>query len=133
MKIEINEDGIWYHGSNKVFEELEAGSTITQWKELAEAFSHKPPMLCYEDNKTILHNGKEAGYLYCIDEPVKIGVDIYQHPRTTMDSNAEFLTKRVLKVKLLKQLDAPEDNEVNDANMEFEKMLARNKSREALI
>ena len=30
---------IWYHGSNKVFAILEEGSSITQWRELAEAFS----------------------------------------------------------------------------------------------
>ena len=30
MKIEINSDGIWYHGSNVLFSELKQGSTITQ-------------------------------------------------------------------------------------------------------
>ena len=48
MKIEINPDGIWYHGSNKKIEILREGSTITQWKELAEAFSHRPSGLGYE-------------------------------------------------------------------------------------
>lgn len=32
MKIEIKADGTWYHGSNKKFEVLREGSTITQWK-----------------------------------------------------------------------------------------------------
>ena len=40
MQFAIRPQGIWYHGSNKAFEILEEGSTITQWKELAEAFSH---------------------------------------------------------------------------------------------
>lgn len=40
MKIDIQAGGIWYHGSNALFTELRAGSTITQWKALAEAFSH---------------------------------------------------------------------------------------------
>lgn len=104
MKIEVTSDGIWYHGSNKLFTELRADSTITQWKELAEAFSHQPSVLCYEDDGTISHNGKEKGYLYIIDEPVDIQGDIYQHPRTTMDENAEFLTKRPLKVKMICEL-----------------------------
>ncbi len=30
MKIEIQPNGIWYHGSNKKFSKLRAGSTITQ-------------------------------------------------------------------------------------------------------
>lgn len=84
--------------------ELREGSTITQWKELAEAFSHQPTILSYDDNGNISHNGKEKGYLYIIDEPVEIGKDIYQHPRTTMDENAEFLTNRPLKVKLIEEL-----------------------------
>ncbi len=104
MKIEILPDGIWYHGSNRVFTELRTNSTITQWKELAEAFSHQPSRLGYDDNGVISHNGTEKGYLYIIDEPIIVGEDIYQHPRTTMDENAEFLTKRPLKVKMICEL-----------------------------
>ena len=104
MVIEIKADGIWFHGSNIVLSELREGSTITQWKELAETFSHQPTILGYDDNGNISHNGKEKGYLYIIDEPVEIGKDIYQHPRTTMDENAEFLTNRPLKVKLIEEI-----------------------------
>ncbi|MBQ9140587.1 MAG: hypothetical protein IJX63_02185 [Lachnospiraceae bacterium] len=104
MKLEINPNGTWYHGSNKRFEILREGSTITQWKELAEAFSHQPTGLGYDDDGVICHNGTEKGYLYIIDEAVVVDVDIYQHPRTTMDENAEFLTKRDLKVKLVAEL-----------------------------
>lgn len=105
MKIEIKADGIWYHGSNKRFEILREGSTITQWKELAEAFSHQPSGLGYDDDGVIQHNGTEKGYLYIIDEPIVIGKDVYQHPTTTMDLNAEFLTKRPLKVRFIEELE----------------------------
>ena len=104
MVIKIEPEGIWYHGSNQVFTELRPNSTVTQWKELAEAFSHQPTRLSYDDNGVIFHNGKESGYLYRVDEPIEIGVDIYQHPRTVMDPNAEFLTRRALKVKLICKL-----------------------------
>ena len=104
MEIKIKTNGIWYHGSNKIFSELKKGSTITQWKELAEAFSHKPTTLGYDDNGVIVHNGVEKGYLYIIDEPIVLGEDVYQHPTTTMDKNFEFLTKRPLKVKLISKL-----------------------------
>lgn len=107
MDFTINPQGTWYHGSNKVFELLEVGSSITQWKELAEAFSHKPPMLAIDDDSCIYHNGKEYGYLYIIDEPIEIDVDIYAHPRTTMSKNLEFLTKRKLKVKMIKEVGLP--------------------------
>lgn len=101
MKIKIDPNGIWYHGSNVIFSELREGSTITQWRELAEAFSHQPSMLCCDDDGTITHNGEQKGYLYVIDEHIEIGEDIYPHPRTTMDENAEFLTKRPLAVRLI--------------------------------
>ena len=104
MKIKINPNGTWYHGSNVIFSELKEGSTITQWRALAEAFSHKPTMLGYDDNGVISHNGVQKGYLYVLDEKVEIGKDIYQHPRTTMDENVEFLTKRPLAVRLIKEL-----------------------------
>ena len=104
MEITINPDSVWYHGTNKIFTTLKEGSTITQWRELAEAFSHKPSQLSYEEDGTICHNGVEKGYLYVIDEPIEIGIDIDQHPRTTMDFNAEFLTKRPMALRLVKEL-----------------------------
>ena len=104
MKLTIDPEGTWYHGSNKIFTELRENSTVTQWRELAEAFSHRPTSLSYDDDGRIIHNGTEKGYLYIIDEPVTVGTDVYQHPRTTMDANAEFLTKRPLKVKLIREL-----------------------------
>lgn len=104
MKIRLNEDGTWYHGSNQVFQILKTGSTITPWKELAEAFSHRPSRLSYDDNGTIVHNGTEMGYLYIIDEAVEAETDICQHPGTTMDENAEFLTNRPLKVRLVERV-----------------------------
>ena len=30
-----------------------------------------------------------------------IGVDVYQHPETVMDENAEFLTSRPIKVRMI--------------------------------
>ena len=104
MELKIDPNGIWYHGSNKVFSELREGSTITQWKELAEAFSHQPDRLSCDDNGKIYHNGTEKGYLYVIDEPITVGIDVYQHPRTVMYENAEFLTKRPIKVKMVSEL-----------------------------
>ena len=58
MKLEIEPNGVWYHGSNVIFDVLRKGSTVTQWRALAEAFSHKPTELGYDDNGIITHNGK---------------------------------------------------------------------------
>lgn len=116
MMIGISPSGAWYHGSNLILETLREGSTITQWRALAEAFSHKPAVLGYDDDGTVIHTGTEPGYLYIIDEPVSVGTDICQHPSTTMDENAEFLTQRPLKLKLIAEIPAdPADEAELDA------------------
>lgn len=104
MEIKMYDNMPWYHGTNVIFDTLKEGSTITQWKHLAMAFSHKPTQLGYDDDGNLEHNGIEKGYLYIIDEPLVVDVDIYQHPRTSMEKNAEFLTNRPLKVKRIKEL-----------------------------
>ncbi len=72
---------------------------------MAVAFASQPTKLWYKDNGKIGHNGTNSGYLYAIDEPIKVGEDIFQHPKTTMDINVEFLTKRDLKVRLINKLE----------------------------
>ena len=58
-----------------------------------------------------MHNGTAKGYLYVIDEPVEVGIDIYQHPRTMMDENAEFLTKRPIRVRMIGELPVQGESE----------------------
>lgn len=104
MKIPFDPHGAWYHGSNIKLTQLKAGSSITQWRELAEAFSHQPTLLEYGEDGILSHNGQAHGYLYVIEEPVVINDDVYPHPRTAMDPNAEFLTTRPLRVRLISEL-----------------------------
>lgn len=99
MERRVNPDGVWYHGSNMEFAVLKSGSTVTQWKALAQAFSHKPTCLEYDDDGRITHNGTQPGILYILDEPIEIGKDVYPHPRSSMDADVEFLTSRELRVK----------------------------------
>ena len=90
----------YYHGSPLEQDELRTGSTITRWRELAEAFSRKPTELSYDYvGGAIKHNGTKRGFLYVIDEPIIPDVDIEKHPRTTMDDGVEWLTKRPLKLR----------------------------------
>lgn len=101
MYFDLKADAVWYHGSPERFSLLRPGSTITQWQSLAEAFSHKPQVLSYEDDGSICHDGTAYGYLYVIDELIVAERDIAPHPRTTMDANVEFLTKRPLRVRCI--------------------------------
>lgn len=90
----------WYHGSPLVLEVLQVGSTITQWRDLARVFSHKPPVVSISDIGEIQHNGKQQGFLYEIAEPVA-PADVDAHPRTTMRPGDEWLTRRELRVRLV--------------------------------
>jgi ribosomal protein S18 acetylase RimI-like enzyme len=90
----------WFHGSPLELTELAPGSTITRWKALAQAFSHKPSTLEYDHvGGEIKHNGALPGFLYVIDEPVVEDEDITKHPATSMDDGVEWLTKRALKLR----------------------------------
>jgi len=90
----------WYHGSPHELTTLREGSTITQDRHLAEVFAHKPAIVCVSDEGAIKHNGTLPGYLYRIAE--EIGPeDVYPHPRTTMEANKEWLTRRKLRLALI--------------------------------
>ncbi len=100
MDIDVDYSRPWYHGSPLKLEVLRTGSTITQWKDLARIFSHKPAVVSISDEGDIQHTGTQPGYLYVIDEPVA-AADVIPHPRTTMRPGDEWLIQRELRVRLI--------------------------------
>ncbi len=119
------DDELWYHGTPLELDTLAAGSTVTRWKALAEAFSHKPAVLCIEDDGNILHNGALSGRLYRIAEDAVIGSDLIQHPRTTMDEGLEFLTTRPLKLEFLRDVPAQDVSALAKAQQRIQQLLAQ--------
>ena len=114
---------VWYHGSNQWFSLLKEGSTITPWRELAEAFSHKPVVLSILDDGTIVHNGEAPGYLYLLDEEVALGRDVIPHPRSTMESGLEFLTTRPVQVRFIAHVDPPSEDFLTDSRLKIQTFL----------
>ncbi len=115
----------WYHGSPLRLEVLRTGSTITQDATLARAFSHKPTVLCLEDEATpprIRHNGTLPGLLYGVDEPID-AADIYPHPRSSMPPGLEWLTQRPLRLKLLENVEVAPSEFLGEE--ELQKLLGR--------
>ncbi|MGZ9583767.1 hypothetical protein [Paenibacillus marinisediminis] len=88
----------WFHGSPSILNELLEGSTISQDRDLARIFSHKPSLVVVDDSGTRYHNGKANGYLYVIDDTITPN-DVYPHPKTSMNPGEEWLISRPLKVK----------------------------------
>jgi hypothetical protein len=90
----------WYHGSPLELTVLRKESTITQKRELARIFSHKPIIVSVSDNGQVKHNGTMPGYLYVIADKVQ-PEDVIPHPHTTMEPGDEWLTTRELHLRLL--------------------------------
>ncbi|MEM2905281.1 MAG: hypothetical protein QW587_06040 [Candidatus Bathyarchaeia archaeon] len=68
----------WYRGSPFRLTALRKGSAITQDRDLARVFSHKPTLVSVSDDGKIRHNGITLGLLYCIAEDVQ-PKDAYPH------------------------------------------------------
>ena len=82
------------------------GAKVTEsdLHEAAQAIRGGKFRLFEEDDGSIWQNGTLPGYLYVIDEPVVPGRDVAPHPRSTMDANVEFLTKRPLRVRCIAEV-----------------------------
>lgn len=92
----------WYHGSPLPLTVLRAGSTITQDRELARIFSHKPDTVCIGDDGHILHTGRLPGFLHRIVEPI-LPNDLLPHPASTMSDGLEWLTLRNFTLALMEK------------------------------
>ncbi|MGQ9514997.1 MAG: hypothetical protein ACUVTL_08135 [Thermoproteota archaeon] len=86
----------WYHGSPLELVVTRRGSTVTQDRELARIFSHKPTIVSISDDGRIKHDGKIPGFLYCIDEDIGVG-DLHPHPHSSIGLGKEWVTDRDLK------------------------------------
>jgi hypothetical protein len=61
----------WYHGSPESLPILRKGSWVTQFKEMAKAFSHRPKLISLSDDGLhVKHDGQQPGFLYMVAEPV---------------------------------------------------------------
>jgi len=106
----------WYHGSPYVLTTIRSGSTITQKRELARIFSHKPIIVSISDDGRIKHNGTMPGYLYDISEEIKPD-DVTPHPQTTMAQGDEWITKHDLRIELLDRVEIVPEEQLSEAEL----------------
>jgi hypothetical protein len=110
----------WYHGSPQELPVLRKGSWVTQFKELAKAFSHKPALISLGgDFVNIKHNGRVPGFLYTVAEPV--GPKDVTYLRDTGQSH--WQTSRDLQLQLVAKLpidDPPQLSEEEIAELRKE-------------
>lgn len=95
----------WYHGSQQELTVLRKGSWVTQFVELAKAFSHRPSLISMgEGCRSVKHNGQAVGYLYEVAEDVGAD-DVWYHPNT---AQTHWQTQRDLAIRLVGELP-PDD------------------------
>ena len=107
----------WYHGSPEELDVLRAGSWVTQFKEMAKAFSHRPTLMSLDDDREhVKHDGKLVGYLYAVSETT--GQDDVTYLRNTAQTH--WLTERDFRLRLVTQLpidDPPQLSEEEIASL----------------
>jgi len=111
-----NYDLPWYHGAQQALTVLRVGSSITQDREIARVFSHRPSISTLEEDGTHKHNGTAPGYLHLVDEPITVA-DVEPHPHPINASKWEWLTKRAIKVRLLEQPALREEELLTEADL----------------
>jgi len=107
----------WYHGSPLRLTVLRAASTVTRDRDLARVFSHKPTLVCIEDDGGLKHDGKLPGYLYVVAEEVAEG-DVAPHPRSAMAPAREWLTTRPLRLALVEPTEIRADEVLPESERE---------------
>jgi hypothetical protein len=99
----------WYHGSQQKLTTLRVGSSITQNRNVAKAFSHKPSLVSMSDageslseQSKVKHDGVPPGYLYTVADEIGPN-DVHPHPHPVNADRWEWLTNRELRLKLIEQ------------------------------
>ena len=105
----LKNQSTWFHGSPLILEKLCKGSSVTQIKKLARAFSTRPTILSVSDDGNIRHNGNETGRIYRIIDTVTAD-DIYKHPATTMDEDWEWITTKDFRLEFLYEYESTPDD-----------------------
>ncbi len=104
----------WHHGSPERLQVLRKGSWVTQFKEMAKAFSHRPSRISMEDDYRIVkHNGKLPGFLYEVAE--RIGPDDVSYLRDT--AGTHWQTQRDLQVRLVAELPVDDPPQLTEEEL----------------
>ena len=113
----------WYHGSQQKLTKLRIGSSITQYRTVAKAFSHRPSLVSLSDEGESLsdklrlkHNGVTPGYLYVVSDEIDPD-DVYPHPHPANVGRWEWLTNRELKLELIEQTIVTDSERLTDEDI----------------
>ena len=101
----------WYHGSQQGLTTLRAGSSITQNRSVAKAFSNRPSLVAMSyvgdaepqlHDWKVRHDGVTPGFLYVVSDEI-VPDDVRPHPHPANASRFEWLTNRDMKLELIEE------------------------------
>jgi len=100
----------WYHGSPEEITVLRKGSWVTQFEQMAKAFSHRPTLMSLDDDcESVKHNGQWPGFLYMVSK--FIGPDDVTYLRDTAQTH--WQTNRDLRLRLVAELPLDDPPQLN--------------------
>ena len=102
----------WYHSSQQELTRLRSGSSITQSRDVAKAFSHRPSLLSMSD-KSLKHDGVTPGYLHVVAEEIAPD-DVRPHPHPVNAARWEWLTRRELRLELIERTEVAVEESLTD-------------------
>ena len=102
----------WYHGSQQELTRLRSGSSISQNRDVAKAFSHRPSLLSMSDD-SLKHDGVTSGYLHIVAEEIAAD-DVHPHPHPVNAARWEWLTRRELRLELIERTTVTEGESLTD-------------------
>ena len=100
--VDIGYTVLWYHGSDQMLTTLRTGSSITQDKSVAKAFSHQPSLVLQFGRGRVRHDGQSPGYLYVVSEAIGPD-DVRPHPHPVNLDRWEWLTEREFTLELIER------------------------------
>ena len=112
----------WYHGSQQRLTTLRTGSSITQNRGVAKAFSHRPSLVAMSyggegepqpDEWKVRHDGITPGFLYVVSDELAPD-DVRLHPHPANAARFEWLTLRELKLELIEETVITDSERLTD-------------------
>ena len=112
----------WYHGSQQRLTTLRAGSSITQNRNVAKAFSHRPSKVAMSyggdgepgiHDWNVRHDGVTPGFLYAVTDEIA-ACDVRPHPHPVNASRFEWLTNRKLRLALIAETVVTDSERLTD-------------------
>ena len=119
---DINCRRTWFHGSQQKLTLLRAGSSITQNRDVAKAFSHRPSKVAMSyggdgepeiHDWKVRHDGVTPGFLYVVSDEIASD-DVRPHPHPANASRFEWLTKGELRLELIEETVVTDSERMTD-------------------